>query len=179
MTIISISYNDGQDMNEGEGKCDTSGKHVLESQIVDHKEDAHVAAMDDGDSDNDHDCNEKHIGSNYGYTEGSEDCYDMHINNDGECDSLEDVDDNEFFEVEVSLHVVQQPSGPFVSNYDNAWGIVRPTPRGYHTASVVNICNLDYLVVWGGLGNRLEFVDGDDEEHLDVDEGASSCIVPG
>jgi len=58
-------------------------------------------------------------------------------------------------EVEIKFRVVQYSVSPFYAQRDPGGGAV-PTPRGYHTATVVDIYQEPFLLVWGGLGNRLE-----------------------
>jgi hypothetical protein len=66
-------------------------------------------------------------------------------------------------EVEVALTVVHSPGNPYHSqSQSGALGArVTPTPRGYHTATAVRICQQDYLVMWGGLGNRIVVTPGE------------------
>eukprot|EP00603_Paraphysomonas_imperforata_P007004 CAMPEP_0114427744 /NCGR_PEP_ID=MMETSP0103-20121206/8530_1 /TAXON_ID=37642 ORGANISM="Paraphysomonas imperforata, Strain PA2" /NCGR_SAMPLE_ID=MMETSP0103 /ASSEMBLY_ACC=CAM_ASM_000201 /LENGTH=675 /DNA_ID=CAMNT_0001596863 /DNA_START=57 /DNA_END=2084 /DNA_ORIENTATION=+ len=72
--------------------------------------------------------------------------------------------------VEMSLRVVAPSGNDFFTN--SISGV--PTARGYHSACAVNICHQDYLLVWGGLGNRVgvpgdasgDDTDDEQEEYL-------------
>lgn len=64
----------------------------------------------------------------------------------------------------ATFKVVHNASSPFRAQ-QTADSPPVPTPRGYHTATRVSMCSQDYLVVWGGLGNRAE-----DDPHNTVDD---------
>jgi hypothetical protein len=76
---------------------------------------------------------------------------------EGWVEEEEDSDDERPFVLEVTLKVVRP--APVISSHQSL-----PTSRGYHSASAVLICSQDYLLVWGGLGNKfVVHTDGDQE----------------
>ena len=78
--------------------------------------------------------------------------------------------------LEMNLRVVA-PSG--IDFYSNPRAGV-PTSRGYHTACAINICKQDYLLIWGGLGNRLALpvdVDEDDDDDVAIPHYVGSGVL--
>lgn len=132
------------------GTCNVAGSSGSDDGDIDEEsEDKEYQGNNGGggDDDDDDDDDEAHMSSE--------------ATSDGDTDNSDEEDPSAA--VEVVLTVVHQSSAVLGHVPSDPAAALYPTPRGYHTATSVSICQQNYLLVWGGLGNRLVMVHDEEE----------------
>jgi hypothetical protein len=152
MTLVDVRYNDEEKEDKEKMEAADDDGLLIRSGLVDDD----IGLSSDGEdksNDGTHDTVDSGNDTDYGFPDDSDEEYFSH--DDEENDDDKSSDDGHLPPVEVVLKVIGHPSTPsLVSPAVMPGTSEAPTPRGYHTATAISICKQDYLLVWGGLGNR-------------------------